>query len=349
MFRQFFLRCYRSFSRNMIVSILPLAMPMVFLLLFLDATRDAASAPALRIGVTPAAASSPWIDALMSKGVVRIDELAADQKPEAIDARKHDAILLPADRAGVQVLLVRKGFESWARLLTSAAPGEPSGATSAATAPRLLIREIEVSKNDYLSFILPGLFVMVLIQLAMTSTANVVLNDRADGTFRMVATVKGAIMPLVTAEIGFRLLFACACYALMLLAIAQSTDGWIGETTIAFTGVFLLGAAMMVAFGYTLGGLLPGRRNWSAVITLTGLAFWFFSDILFQASQHPLARPLSLLLPPTYLTDALRQIATGKPGTFPLHVDLGVMVFVLAASAVVSFRYFRFETNDDRL
>lgn len=351
MLLQFFLRCYRSFSRNIIVSILPLAMPMVFLLLFLDATSDATAAPSFRVGVAPAAADSPWVDTLIERGVVRIDELSADQEPEVIDARKHDAILLPAEQGGDPVLLVRKGFESWARLLASPASGVSAGTSEAvgAAVPGLEIRPVEIDQNDYLSFILPGLFVMVLIQLAMTSTANVVLNDRADGTFRMVASVKGAMIPLVTAEIGFRLLFACACYALMLLAIAQSTDGWIGEKTIAFTGVFLLGAAMMVAFGYTLGGLLPGRRNWSAVITLTGLAFWFFSDILFQASQHPLARPLSLLLPPTYLTDALRQIATGKPGTFPLYVDLGAMAFVLAASAIVSFRYFRFETNDDRL
>ncbi|MFA7388143.1 MAG: hypothetical protein WCZ87_10825, partial [Thiohalobacteraceae bacterium] len=171
MFIQFFLRCYRSFSRNVIVSILPLAMPMVFLLLFLDATSDAAAAPSFRVGVAPTVADSPWVDALMGRGVVRIDELSSDQKPGAIDARKHDAILLPGDGDGMPVLLVRKGFESWARLLTSQAPAESTSALSAATGavPGLEIREVEVSKNDYLSFILPGLFVMVLIQLAMTS------------------------------------------------------------------------------------------------------------------------------------------------------------------------------------
>lgn len=345
MFRQFLLRCYRSFSRNLVVSILPLAMPMLFLLLFLDATREAAAPPSFRIAVSTDALSGPWVDALMDTGVVRVDELAEDADPRKIDARKHDAILATTD--GAPVLLVRKGFASWAKVLIAS----PGAVEQAGTPPRLPIevREVDVSNNDYLSFILPGLFVMVLIQLAMTSTANVVLNDRADGTFRLISTVKGAIVPLVSAEIIFRVLFACVCYALMIIAIAQSTDGWLDEKIVPFTAVFLLGAVMMVVFGYTLGGLLPGRRNWSAVITLTGLAFWFFSDILFPASQHAMARPLALLLPPTYLTDALRQIATGQPGTFPLVVDIGAIVFVLVASAAISFRYFRFETNDDRL
>jgi ABC-2 type transport system permease protein len=144
-------------------------------------------------------------------------------------------------------------------------------------------------------------------------------------------------------------MFAILCYGFMMLAISQSTDGWLEDRILPFTGVFVLGAVMMIAFGYTLGGILPGRRNWTAVITLIGLAFWFFSDILFQASQHALARPISLLLPPTYLTDALRQIATGKPGTFPLYVDILMMVSILILSSLISLRFFRYDTNDDRL
>ena len=350
MFRQFLLRCYRSFSRNLVVSILPLAMPMIFLLLFLDATQGAGAPPSFRIGVVPEAASDPWVDKLMAKGVVRIDPLGAGDQADTIDGRKHDAVLLAPQQDGTPVLMVRQGFGPWARLLTADTAAAPAASSAASAAPATIaIREIKVSNNDYLSYILPGLFVMVLIQLSMTSTANVVLNDRADGTFRLVSSVKGAILPLVGAEILFRMIFACVCYGIMMLAISQSTEGWINASTIPFTAVFFLGAAMMVVFGYTLGGLLPGRRNWTAVITLTGLAFWFFSDILFPASQHALARPLALILPPTYLTDALRQIATGKPGTFPLYVDIGAMLFVLLASAAISIRYFRFETNDDRL
>lgn len=351
MFREFFLRCYRSFSRNLIVSLLPLAMPIVFLLLFLDATGTAANAPSLRIGVASSVASSPIVDALTETGVVRFNELAEGAEKGPIDGRKNDAILMAsADAPGQVELIVRKGFAPWAELIVA----DIRKGTPVATAPQtassgIRIKEQEVSNNDYLSFILPGLFVMVLIQLAMTSTASVVLGDRADGTFRMVASVKGAIVPLISAEILFRLIFAMSCYGFMMLAVGQSTDGWLEGRILPFTAVFALGSMMMIAFGYTLGGILPGRRNWTAVITLLGLAFWFFSDILFQASQHELARPLSLLLPPTYLTDALRQIATGKPGTFPLYVDISVMASILILSSLISFRFFRYDTNDDRL
>jgi hypothetical protein len=346
MFRQFFLRCFRSFSRNAIVSLLPLAMPIIFLLLFVDATSDALSAPAFRVAVAPSQIDGELIDSLERTGLVRAkvldDEVAS---AESLDTRKHDA-LLTTNAFGEPRLLVREGFEAWATVLLDAAA---RASNPSAVEPRVAVEEIPTKTNDYLAFILPGLFVMVLIQLSMTSTASVVLGDRADGTFRMVASVKGAIAPLISAEVGFRLLFAVLCYTFMMVVIGQATDGWIGERLIPFTAVFLVGALMMIAFGYTLGGVLPGRRNWSAAITLIGLAFWFFSDILFQASQHQLARPLSMLLPPTYLTDALRQIATGKQGTFPLWVDLSVMLMIIIASVTVSLRYFRFDTNDDRL
>lgn len=346
MFRSFFLRCYRSFSRNMIVSLLPLAMPIIFLFLFLDATGDAGSAPTFRVGVAQTEISSPLVDSLMETGVVRISTIEDGSSPDTIDGRKHDAVLLPNEDSNTPLLLVREGFTQWANLLFSNMDRAPEAINSSDV---IAVKEIEAQTNDYLSFILPGLFVMVLIQLTITSTANIVLGDRADGTFRMVASVRGAMVPLISAEILFRLGFAALCYTFMMVVISMATDGWIDDSLIQFTAVFILGATMMIAFGYTLGGILPGRRNWSAVITLCGLAFWFFSDILFQASQHALARPISVMLPPTYLTDALRQIATGRPGTFPLYVDIAVMILVLVACSAISYRFFRFDTNDDRM
>jgi ABC-2 type transport system permease protein len=367
MFRAFFLRSYRSFSRNLIVSLLPLAMPIVFLLLFLDATGDTAKAPSLRVGVSAEQAASPLTEAMIESGVVSIDEIPADADTKTIDARRFDALLLPAAPGEARpTLLVRPGFERWTGMVlasiaerpqpvaqlpgTTAAvePATAAGRPAAAASP-VQIKISEAGPNGYLSFILPGLFVMVLIQLSMTSTASVVLNDRADGTFRMVSSVKGAVLPLLGAEILFRLIFAVLCYLFMMVVIWQAAGDWLGDRLVLFTTVFFLGATMMIAFGYTLGGMLPGRRNWSAVITLTTLAFWFFSDILFQASQHALARPLSLILPPTYLTDALRQIATRQPGTFSLAFDVAMIALFLTAFCALSVRFFRFETNDDRM
>lgn len=359
MFKNFFLRCYHSFSRNIIVSLLPLVMPVIFLLLFLNATSDAGTVPSLRVGVEQSQAANPLVEALTETGVVSVDEVPLNADTKTIDARRFDALLLPAAPGSAKpVFLVRPGFERWSRMIlasTGQSPDSAGGtprmpaAPQAASVAAVDMQVSEPSSNGYLAFILPGLFVMVLIQLAMTSTANVVLGDRADGTFRMVSSVKGAILPLISAEILFRLLFAMACYVFMMIAIQQVAGNWLGDKVILFSAVFLLGAMMMVALGYTLGGILPGRRNWSAVVTLLGLAFWFFSDILFQASQHALARPLALLLPPTYLTDALRQISTGQPGTFSLAVDVAMIALFLVAFCAISLRFFRFETNDDRM
>ena len=348
LFGQLLLRCYRSFSRNLLVSLLPLLMPIVFLLLFLDATQDAAEAPKIRLAITAEQAAHPVIDALAESGLVRIGEAPeSDAVLNRIDARLYDALLTSRrDPPHESLLLVRPGFRQW---IEAALEMSRQGRSSATSAALPAIQDLEADRNDYLAFILPGLFVMVLIQLSMTSTASVVLNDRADGTFRLVSSVKGAMAPLIAAELSFRLFFALLCYCCMMLAVWSATDGWLSDRWGSFSLLFALGATMMIAFGYTLGGILPGRRNWTSVITLLGLAFWFFSDILFQASQHPLARPLALLLPPTYLTDALRQVSTGRPGTFPLYADISVMSATLLLCVATSLRCFRFETNDDRL
>jgi len=306
---------------------MPLVFPIIFLFLFLDASGDADRSPAMRLGIIDEQVTTDLVDGLVNTGLVDIDYVSQELK-----------------------LYIRPGFESWADAIINQVNNQANSygdKDSALTSNSIIVTE--ETDNGYVAFLLPGLFVMVLIQLATTSTANLVLNDRMDGTLRIVSSTKGAVVPLFFAEVIFRLIFTLVCFMVMLILINEMASFNLSGRYIIFIGVYILGALMMIVMGYAMGGVLPSRRNWGAIITLVGLACWFFSDILFQASQHELARPISLMLPPTYLTDALRQISTGQPGTFSLGFDVVMIIGWFILLSFIAIKYFKFETSDNRM
>jgi len=351
-FLAFFLRSFNSFKRNFAAGIMPLAFPLIFLFLFLDTAGEAEKAPSLRIAIIESQLSSQIIDSLIETSLIDLKYIDQGYDLNNINTKKFDAILVSnysasgdvvIDNTDKLTLLTRAGYSRWIKaIFTQISSPDPK-------LEEMTTVELSSTGNSYIAFILPGLFVMILIQLATTSTANIVLSDRQDGTLRIISSVKNSIFPLFTAEITFRFIFTMICYFLIALLATQITDFLSEGNFIQFTAVFILGTFMMMILGFALGGVLPGQRNWSVLITLLGLSFWFFSDILFVASQHTFAKPLSLILPPTYLVDALRQISTGEQGTFSLPFDIGMIIFWIVLLSFISIKFFRYETNDNRL
>jgi len=346
MYKAFFIRCFHSFQRNFVASVMPLAFPVIFLFLFMDATADVDKPSALRLGVIYEQTDEVVIDSLISTRLVDIKELEQAFDGQRINAKNYDGIITSSSDGKTVTFHLRQGYMPWLEVILTAA-GEIKE-------NNYIVNKLEVKRNtsegnDYLAFILPGLFVMILIQIATTSTANLILSDRAEGSFRIISSVSRSIFPMFLSELCFRLLFTVACYFVLMLIANVVADFTLADKLFQFTLVYFLGSAMMIALGYVLGGLLPSQRNGGAIVTLIGLCFWFFSDILFQASQHPVAKPLSLLLAPTYLTDALRQIATGQPGTFTLAFNIAMMSFWLILFSVLAIRFFKFETSDNRM
>ena len=330
---------------------MPLAFPLIFLFLFLDAAGDAEIAPSLRVAIIEGQLSLDVIDSLIETNLIDLKYIDNDYDINNINTKKFDAILVSnylsndniIDNSEKLTLLTRGNYLHWVKAIFNQVD------SSNHLLKEINTVELNSTGNSYIAFILPGLFVMILIQLATTSTANIILSDRQDGTLRIISSVKNSIVPLFTAEIVFRFIFTMVCYFLIALLATQVTDFLSDGNFIQFTSVFILGTFMMMILGFALGGVLPGQRNWSVLITLLGLSFWFFSDILFVASQHPFAKPLSLILPPTYLVDALRQISTGEQGTFSLSFDIGMIIFWIILLSFISIKFFRYETNDNRL
>ncbi len=313
--------------------------------MFLDNAGEADKPPSLRVAIIEGELSNEMIDTMVETGLIDLKYINSDYHFDNINTKKFDAILTSntSDTTEVLTLYTRTDYLPWVEAIWSQIY------LPSLTLTDLVVEELSTDGNSFIAFILPGLFVMILIQLATTSTANIVLTDRLDGTLRVISSVKNSILPLFAAEIIFRFIFTMICYSLIALLTTQVTDFLSDGNFFIFTMVFILGTFMMMILGFALGGVLPGQRNWSALITLLGLCFWFFSDILFLASQHPFAKPLSLILPPTYLVDALRQISTGEEGTFSLSFDVGVMIFWVVFLSFISIKFFKYETNDNRL
>jgi ABC-type multidrug transport system permease subunit len=346
MFKPFLKRCSRSFQRNFVASLIPLVFPLIFLFLFMDVAADAGKPVAMRIGLSFEQVPDKLVEGLIATELADVQALKAPYDGGRIDSKHYDAIGVWSEDSNTLSFHIRSGYAAWLDAVLAVAEQHEFAKVKI---EKHTVTDETYTSNGFLAYILPGLFVMILIQIATTSTANLVLSDRTDGTLRIISSVHNAIMPMFLAELLFRLLFTAVCYFTMML-IANTVAGFsLGDKFWLFSMVYLLGAAMMIALGYLLGGTLPSQRNWSGLITLLGMSFWFFTDILFQASQHPIARPLALILPPTYLTDALRQISTGQPGTFSLLFDVVMLFAWLILFSALAIKFFKFETTDNRM
>lgn len=341
LFTQFVFRSLRYFQRNIAAGALPFVMPLIFLFLFVSSSTNLSQAPQLtleQVGEPVLAEQKLAVDRLQRSGLFNIIESSATSKSTlSFDGQ----ITLSQRDSGVQVLL-KPGFQHWGGLISHVSAG---GVTNARTA-NIAIKYGKIERASYLEFIIPGLFVMALIQIATSATAGVILDDRADGTLRMVASARRALLPYFAAELTTRLVFASVSYLFMailvtLLAGFSPLGGWM-----LFTVLYALGAVTMISFGIMVGGVLPTRSGWASSITILSLLMWFFSDILFQATQHPAARPIALLMPSTYLTDSLRQISTSGAGSFAVWQDALVMIIIASTSVGLSAKFFKFDTND---
>jgi ABC-2 type transport system permease protein len=196
-------------------------------------------------------------------------------------------------------------------------------------------------KVNLFTLALPGLLALALLQLGIFGTATPLVMARQKGTLLHLCLTPVRRGYLLAAQLVLRMTVALLQIA-MILGIAilgfgvEPTAG-----VISYVGVSILGAAMLVALGYALAGLVPAKDSGLSLITLLNFLLMFAGGVFFDPSTSPLW-PLPLFLPVAYLADAGRQLIGGTPGMVPLWVDLAAMVGFTVVAATVAIRTFRF-------
>src|SRR4029078_4021219 len=106
--------------------------------------------------------------------------------------------------------------------------------------------------------------------------------------------------------------------------------------------VSLFGAVLFLTIGFALAGWAETENQVPAIAQLITLPAFFFSGVFFsKEAGAPLIRPVTNLLPLTFLNDALREISVQGATVWDVRGQLLVLLVWTAIGLLLAVRFFR--------
>lgn len=259
------------------------------------------------------------------------------------DGTLHAYLILPKDGinqgAGQVELVVDPQYEEFSDVLLEAIYSRVL--TGGLTKDVIFTQPDTQSKSDF-SFIFPGMLALALLQLGLFATATPVLRARERGTMLYLLLTPLTSFELIASQISLRMIIAITQITLLLFVGSFATDlSW--SSWISVMGVSILGAMMLVSFGYAIAGFSPNQEFGLTLIMVLNFGMIFGGNIFWDTNSSSAVSFVAHLIPLSYLADMNRQLISGIDGVWPFWVDLLVVTGFTIGSIVVAVRTFKFD------
>jgi ABC-2 type transport system permease protein len=205
--------------------------------------------------------------------------------------------------------------------------------------PRTVQREAITA----ISYFVPSILAMALMQLGLFAAIPIV-EQRQNLILKRISATPIRRRTFIASNVVTRLLIALL-QAVVILGLAQLVFGvtMLGSL-LAFVTFVVLGALTFIALGYVIASFAPTEDSAGQLVSILQFPLMFLSGIFFPLETMPeFLRGVAAFMPLTYLGDALRQVMVGGSPFASLPVDGLVLAGWLAASFVVSARFFRWQ------
>jgi ABC-2 type transport system permease protein len=215
-----------------------------------------------------------------------------------------------------------------------------SGAT-----PLLTTRSdsLQTESLNAVSFFVPSILAMALMQLGIFAAIPLVQQREKLILKRLNATPLPR-WTLVGSNVNVRLLIAIVQTALIVGIGVVILGVEIIGTWAPILGFVALGALTFTSIGYVIASFAKTEEAANGMTSLVQFPLMFLSGIFFPLELMPdWLRGVAVLMPLTYLGDALRQTMVGGTPFAPLPVDAMVLGGWLAVTMAVSARFFRWQ------
>ena len=108
--------------------------------------------------------------------------------------------------------------------------------------------------------------------------------------------------------------------------------------------VALLGTLLFLTIGFALAGWAQTENQVPAIAQLITLPQFFFSGVFFSKNAAPeVIRPITNLLPLTFLNDALREISVQGASLWDVRTQIAGLIVWIVLGFLLAIRLFRFE------
>jgi ABC-2 type transport system permease protein len=217
-------------------------------------------------------------------------------------------------------------------------------ATKAVPPLALETNSILSHKFNYIDFLVPGILAMALMQLGLFGTATPLVTLRQEQVLRRLGATPLPRWHLLASQVLMRLTIALVQTGLILALSVWVFKVQIQGNILALIGLVILGAVVFISLGYLVAAISKTVDAANGITSAVNFPMMFLSGIFFPLAALPVfLAPVVRALPLTYLGDALHQVMTGGTPTFPLWIDLVVMVAWILVCSLLAVRLFKWE------
>ena len=201
---------------------------------------------------------------------------------------------------------------------------------------------VKVGQGLRVNFLVPGIMALAVISTAFTSQAIATGFERRYGVLKRLGAsplprsglIAAKTLTVLAVEAG-----QIAVIAVVGLALGWQPHGGVAGAAAAAL-LLLAGTAAFSGLGLLLAGTLRAEAT-LAMANLIYLVLLGIGGVIFPLARFPAGLRAVLLLPSGALSDGLRSVLSGIPGS-PAR-DLAVLVIWAAAAIVLAARTFRWE------
>jgi ABC-2 type transport system permease protein len=191
---------------------------------------------------------------------------------------------------------------------------------------------------------MPGMLGIALMWLGLFGTALPLIQQRQSQVLRRLSITPLRPATILLAQVGWRVTVGLLQAGLFLLIGYLAFGTGVEGNRLLFLAAVLIGSLLFVSLGYLLAGLSSSEEGLMAISQIVNFPMMFLSGSLFPLEMLPdFFRPVTQILPLTYLTDALGQLMVGAPPLFPLWLDFAVMSGWLVVFLGLGVRFWRWE------
>lgn len=214
------------------------------------------------------------------------------------------------------------------------------------SAPVVAIKEEDVQgvRLRYVDFLVPGILGVNVMQLAVFSVAFALVADKRRGVLRRIMATPLRPATFLVSQVATRLIMATLQVLIMIGVAVFLFDVHPLGGVLPLLVVCLLGSVLFLTIGFALAGWAETENQVPAIAQLITLPQFFFSGVFFSKEAAPaLIRPVTNLLPLTFLNDALREISVQGATLWDVRTPLLGLVVWTAIGLLMAVRFFRFD------
>ncbi len=214
------------------------------------------------------------------------------------------------------------------------------------TAPVVNVERQALSARNlrYVDFLVPGILGMNVMQLAVFSVAFGLVAQKQRGVLRRIMATPIRPARFLASHVLMRLALAVVQVLILLGVAVLVFKVQLVGSVLAVLALTTLGSILFLTIGFTLAGWASSEDQVPPIANLITLPQFFLSGVFFSRDAVPeLIRPLSNLLPLTFLNDSVRDVATQGATLWDVRGDVLGMIIWSVVGFVLAVRFFRFE------